>query len=102
MRDADEGGGRNSPSLERPDANMDTTLLEQTAGGERVVLRPTKSVLHAEAAESLYEQLSRLADEPGGRDLHLDLGGVEYLAPVVLYKLLALEARLRESGGGLR
>jgi anti-anti-sigma regulatory factor len=65
------------------------------------VVRLSGPVLSTRAAQSLCNELARLARESGRPLLRLDLAGVEYLTAAGLSKLLDLRARLRAAGGGL-
>src|SRR5262245_54790020 len=78
-------------------------LLEEIdAEGDVSVLRLHQVILCPRVAHAVCAELTRLAIEAGRSKLHLDFGGVEYLAAAALGKLLALHAALQMIGGGLR
>jgi anti-anti-sigma regulatory factor len=78
-------------------------LLEEIdAEGDVIVLRLHPVILCTRAAHAVCTELSRLVSKGGHNKLHLDFGGVEYLAAAGLGQLLALHAALQMVGGGLR
>jgi anti-anti-sigma factor len=60
-----------------------------------------RQIVNEEAVEALGEQLLSLGDDSGHRQVVLNLGNVERVSTALLGKLVALQRRLRLTGGGL-
>ena len=71
------------------------------AAHDGAVIKLSPTCLNDPTAEAAGEHLLRLADEPGARQLRLDLGEVPYLTSMWLGKLIALHKRVRNRGGQL-
>jgi len=71
---------------------------EDTAGA--VILTILEPRLLDEAKiQAISEQLQRVADQVGGKELILSMVDVEYLSSHMVAKLLAIQQRLQASGG---
>jgi anti-sigma B factor antagonist len=79
--------------LERPPTG-------EAAAGDLTVVHFTghKAWLDEEALDRIRGQLLALADEPGGSDLLLDFGNVEYLSSAALGPLVSLHEELLAGG----
>jgi len=75
----------------------DRLLLEETPGGARLNLRSLDEL----GAERARPHLLGLARSRPGRNLHLDLGRLEYLSSTGLGLLVALHHQVRAAGGRL-
>jgi anti-anti-sigma factor len=71
-------------------------VLEREDLGDVTVARVKAPLLRDdETTEGLFGAVFAILDEPGGRKLVLDLGPVEYVASVVLGKLVVLSRKGR-------
>src|SRR5689334_7232343 len=78
------------------------TLLSVTDRGDRAVVSfPPYCNLNETNARTVGSQLLALAEQPGRRELLLDLRNVDYMSSTGLGQLLALHKKLRALGGRL-
>jgi len=64
-------------------------------------VRFTDGHLNGELAKGIGDELTRVVNEPGPDDLHLDFGNVETLSAAMLGRLVALYIELRSVGRAL-
>jgi anti-anti-sigma factor len=76
-------------------------LLQVQTFSAMTVARLTARTLDEFNTEAVGEELSAVADQLGGRNLHLDLGEVHLLTSTGLAKLLCLHRQVRTLGGQL-
>jgi anti-anti-sigma factor len=76
-------------------------LLEEETRGDVTRARLNLKSLGETEVEHLRTRLLGLAEGPGGQEVHLDLGGLEYLTSTGLELFLSLHRRLRDAGGRL-
>lgn len=85
--------------MSRITAELPLQVLEEEG---RVTVRfPANTALSETNAEELSRQLSELLDRVRQRQLVVDLAGVKMLTSMVLAKFIALNGRVRASGGRL-
>jgi anti-sigma B factor antagonist len=70
----------------------------EEAGDFLVVLFTCKKLLDSKDIQVTGEQLCRLADDLGWRDLILDFRNVEYLSSIALGKFIALNKKVKSAG----
>jgi anti-sigma B factor antagonist len=84
-----------APSSARP-------RIEWQDAGDVAVLNVTDRWLRDEhTIIALFDEVDRLAEASGRRQLVLNFGRVEYLASYAMGKLVGLHKKLQESGGRL-
>jgi anti-sigma B factor antagonist len=79
----------------------DALPLHLARRGDAVHVTFTDPSLGTTNAEDVGRHLVALADEPECREIHLDLGRVEFLTSTFLGKLLAMHKRMKARGGVL-
>lgn len=76
--------------------------LEVTTTDDAVVVRfVDQQILNGHKMEAIGEELTRLADELGGRAMRLDFDNVLYIQSSVLGKLVSLHKKVTGAGGSL-
>jgi anti-anti-sigma factor len=76
-------------------------LLQVKTFPDVTVATLTATSLDELNADLLGQELSDLAGRLGGRELHLDLGGVQVLTSIGLAKLVCLHKQVQAAGGRL-
>ena len=75
--------------------------LEVQTTDDLAVVKLTSHSLNDTNVQDLGEQLFRLVEEQGQRNLHLDLSDVRFVPSMGLGKLVALNKKVRGVGGHL-
>lgn len=70
--------------------------------GVTVVTFIERKILEAAAIMELAEDLIRLVDQEGCKDLLLDFSAVEFLSSAALNKLIILDKKVKAQGGRLK
>ncbi len=70
--------------------------------GVTVVTFIERKILEAAAIMELSEDLIRLVDQEGCKDLLLDFSAVEFLSSAALNKLIILDKKVKAKGGQLK
>ncbi len=70
--------------------------------GVTVVTFIERKILEAAAIMELSEDLIRLVDQEGCKDLLLDFSAVEFLSSAALNKLIILDKKVKAQGGQLK
>lgn len=84
-----------------PPAHLSDPVLRAERRNGSTIVTFTKRWVRDEQAETIFMELSRLAEETSGKELMVDLGNADYLPSAVLAKFVALTHRLRRAGGDM-